>query len=664
MANDLPIARVRVVLVDTEGRERSGMLGGDRGRGPVRIGRAPENDLQVISPYVSRRHAELWGHSGGLLFRDLGSTSGSWFQGRRVTEMVLPIGETLHLGSPDGIPVRAEAAPAPANAGDTGERSASRTEVLRVADFTQSVYLGSLSDVNVSSTSRRKALGSRKNEERLRAIIALTSDLLEIKDGATLASCVLRRAMELLPVDRGMVLLTTRAGLVPSAWLERTGPEGSKLMDVSDSQELKERGELRRNDEAFQPIHTVIDRVHREGVGLLTLDALADHRLEGSQSLVLQSVRSILAAPIASAGTGHGVIYLDTRRGLRKDDDDALDWIVAAGRQAGLVMDTLGLVEQQRRMLESLIKGLAASIDARDGITAGHSARVAHYSLGIARAMELDTSEQNRIYYAALLHDYGKIGVDDAVLKKPASLTPEEYEHIRKHPRFTYDILSKIEFPPEFAELPMMAASHHERVDGKGYPFQLAGENIPLAGRIIAIADVYDALTQVRHYRTPMPIEEVLAHLEEGRSTRFDPGVLDAFFRYHKAELELRWRRKVQKRERSRGDGPELQPLSYREIPDDDPGPSTVEEHGPAFASAPPATKAVVEEVDRRYGPPDGTGRPTQPLRLQVPSTSRPALQTTPFGRSEPVTVTDGPDATQNSEDDGVATTPMGMRFR
>jgi hypothetical protein len=265
---------------------------------------------------------------------------------------------------------------------------------------------------------------------------------------------------------------------------------------------------------------------------------------------VLQSVRSILAAPLGSATKVHGVVYLDTHRPLRKDDEDALDWLVAAGRQAGVVMDTLELLDQQRRMLESLMKGLAASIDARDGITAGHSARVAHYSVGIAKAMGLSQDEQYRVYYAALLHDYGKIGIDDAVLRKPAALTEAEFEHIRKHPRFTYDILSKIEFPPQLADLPMMAATHHERVDGKGYPFGLAGEAIPLVGRIIAIADVYDALTQVRHYRKPMPMDEVLRHLEEGRGSRFDPRVLDGFLRYHESELGDRMERRSRKRER------------------------------------------------------------------------------------------------------------------
>jgi HD-GYP domain-containing protein (c-di-GMP phosphodiesterase class II) len=218
-----------------------------------------------------------------------------------------------------------------------------------------------------------------------------------------------------------------------------------------------------------------------------------------------------------------------------------------------MVAQKLELVAQQRAMFESMMKGLAASIDARDGLTAGHSARVAHYSQGIAGFMDLDEDALEAIHYSALLHDYGKIGVDDAVLKKPGRLNEEEYAHVRTHPRRTYDILSKIEFPEHLSGVPLMAASHHERMDGNGYPWGLEGEAIPVAGRIIAVADVYDSLTQKRHYRDPMPTKEVLEHLEEGRGDRFDPAVLDAFFRYHEEVLGPKERRKAAKKARLAG---------------------------------------------------------------------------------------------------------------
>jgi len=390
-------------------------------------------------------------------------------------------------------------------------------------------------------------------EERLRSLIALTNSLISIEKIDELAETLLSEVLSLLKVDRGMVLFEKDGKLEPCAWrmagkqptMSRSGRFMTLPVDDVFGEEPPPDEEPAKAP--FRPIKTVTDRVMREGVGLLSLDAGNDQRLETSKSLVLQAVRAIMAVPITSAKQVYGVIYLDTHRPLTKADEDSLDWLGAIGQQAGSIMDALTLAEEQRLLSESMMRGLAASIDARDGMTAGHSARVAHYSVGMARALDLDEDEQYRIYYAALLHDYGKIGVDDAVLRKPSSLTPEEYEHVKQHARFTFDILSKIDFPKKLRDLPLMAASHHERWDGKGYPWELAGEEIPIAGRIIAIADVYDSLTRKRHYREPMPAAEVIAYLEEASGTRFDPDVLNAFTRYHAEELadkELRWQRK------------------------------------------------------------------------------------------------------------------------
>jgi HD-GYP domain-containing protein (c-di-GMP phosphodiesterase class II)/pSer/pThr/pTyr-binding forkhead associated (FHA) protein len=544
---------IRIVLIDPEGQERTAVLQeGDVG--PITLGRAPENDIQVISPYVSRRHAQMWPHEDGLLYEDLASTSGSYIGGARIDKAVLEVGQGLRLGSPDGLPLRVE----DPNQDRVAPANMSRTEILRVADIQESLYLtGDGAGADDAASRREKNKGDSKMEARLRALISLTGQLLEISDRHTLADVLLERVFDLLPVDRGMILLVGKDGLEPIVWgvqgerdgiskPSRIGPLDLDGDGVPDTEQPFERPEL-----PFVPISTVTNRVFQDGVGLLSLDASSDQRLEGSKSVVLQAVRSIMCAPIASAKTVYGVVYVDTHRSLRKEDEDALDWLVAVTRQAGMVLENITMLEKQRGMLESTIRALAASIDARDGLTAGHSARVAHYSVGTAEALGLSEKERYTIYYAALLHDYGKIGVDDAVLKKPGRLTPEEYEHIKLHPKFTFDILSKIEFPPEMKDLALMAASHHERMDGEGYPWGLAGDEIPIAGRIMAIADVYDSLTRKRHYREPMPMDEVLAHLEEGRGPRFDPEVLDAFFRYHSSNLAQRERRRMEKRQRA-----------------------------------------------------------------------------------------------------------------
>ncbi|MFN0120945.1 MAG: HD domain-containing phosphohydrolase [Blastocatellia bacterium] len=225
----------------------------------------------------------------------------------------------------------------------------------------------------------------------------------------------------------------------------------------------------------------------------------------------------------------------------RNFSDDEADFILALGQQAGQALELSRLKEEKQRSFDSLIKALALALDARDELTAGHSARVANYSSAIARHMELSAREQKLIYYAALLHDYGKIGIRDEVLCKPSGLTPEEYEHIKQHPSFTFHILSRINFGEEMAGIPQIASSHHERPDGLGYPRGLRGEEIPLGSLIIAVADFFDALTAKRHYRQPMPTDEVIKIIEAGRDTQFDGIVIDAFKRYY--EMEYRPRR-------------------------------------------------------------------------------------------------------------------------
>ncbi len=552
---------LHAILIDPDGRERSATLTWPDGA--ITIGRAPENDIQVVSPYISRRHAEVRRHPDGAQFRDLRSTSGSYIAGRRITDVFLQPGDSVRLGSPDGIRLVVQEPGGPSLTAsrepqtaptDPAERPASaHTEVIQIAALNSSPYLTGLIKAPVTENlDHRSRDEADHTAERLVALIGLTQTLLSVDSKMELADKLLQSLMDLLPVERGMVLLHDGEALTPLRWLERgqNGGDGpsdavasmSMVIDILDEEEEAEP------DPPFQPIHTVTDRVFTEGIGLLTLDALSDQRLEGSKSVFLQSVRSILAAPINTGQEVVGVLYLDTRRPLRKNDGDALDFLMAVARQAGMVLRQLDLVERQKRMVESMMRALAASIDARDGMTAGHSARVAHYSVGIARCYGLGGQDLYAIYYAALLHDYGKIGVDDAVLRKPGRLTAEEYTHIQAHPKYSYDILNKIEFPPGLQDLPMMAATHHERMDGAGYPFGLAGEDIPIAGRIMAIADVYDSLTQKRHYRDPMPMEEVLAHLEEGRGDRFDPEALDAFFFYHDTELSLREARRAKKR--------------------------------------------------------------------------------------------------------------------
>ena len=218
-----------------------------------------------------------------------------------------------------------------------------------------------------------------------------------------------------------------------------------------------------------------------------------------------------------------------------KNDEDLL---VAIGGSASIALENAQLFEQQKQLykeqkelFESFINTLASSIDARDKITAGHSSRVKLYSMLLADQLELDDKTKELIEKAAILHDIGKIGIRDSVLQKEGKLTPEEYSHIQEHVKITHNILDNISMSSDFRIITEIACSHHEKYDGTGYYRHLKGEKIPFGGRILAVADVFDAITSRRHYRDKMPIKNVIDILIKDSGTHFDKNLVDEFLK-------------------------------------------------------------------------------------------------------------------------------------
>ena len=160
------------------------------------------------------------------------------------------------------------------------------------------------------------------------------------------------------------------------------------------------------------------------------------------------------------------------------------------------------LYRQQQEFLASVVLAMTSAIDAKDPYTCGHSDRVARFSVRLAKELGHDVDTLNRIYMGGLLHDIGKIGIDDAVLRKPGRLTDTEFEHIKMHPEFGYRILEDIK---QLKYILPMVLHHHEQWNGKGYPHGLKGEETPALARIMAVADAYDAMTSDRPYRKGMP---------------------------------------------------------------------------------------------------------------------------------------------------------------
>lgn len=242
--------------------------------------------------------------------------------------------------------------------------------------------------------------------------------------------------------------------------------------------------------------------------------------------------RSMLCVPLKNvSGESIGVVQaINKHVGLFSEDD--LATLEAVAGIVAISIENAMLFSDQERQFHSMLDVLAASIDAKDGLTAGHSTNVALHAVAIGRELGFSVGELDLLRVAAVLHDYGKIGVSDSVLKKEGRLSVEEFAEMKRHASLTEEILTRIHFTRKYRNVPLIAASHHERLDGSGYPRGLTAREIPFMAKILTVADVFEALTADRHYRKKMGTEEALAILDEGSGTRFDSHVIAALRRY------------------------------------------------------------------------------------------------------------------------------------
>jgi response regulator RpfG family c-di-GMP phosphodiesterase len=243
--------------------------------------------------------------------------------------------------------------------------------------------------------------------------------------------------------------------------------------------------------------------------------------------------------PLIVKGHVEGVLEIYHKLPL-DPDQEWLECLEALARQVAIAIDHAMLFDSMQRAhteltlaYDTTLEGWARALELRDKETEGHAQRVTTMTLRLAQAIGLSEAEQAHIRRGALLHDIGKMGIPDSILLKPGPLTEDEWRVMRKHPTYAYDLLAPIRFLRPALDIPHY---HHEKWDGSGYPHGLKGEAIPLAARIFAVIDVWDALRFDRPYRKGWPEEQVLAHIQAGSGTHFDPRVVAAFERLRAAE--------------------------------------------------------------------------------------------------------------------------------
>lgn len=243
-------------------------------------------------------------------------------------------------------------------------------------------------------------------------------------------------------------------------------------------------------------------------------------------------IRELVCVPIDGVKHPRGWLLAlnhrgDSQSGFCEFGSVEIQLLKSVGTILGIHNSNLKLYREQSELFGSAVQALTSAIDAKDQYTAGHSDRVAQFSVAIAQQMGLDESECNTLYLAGLLHDIGKIGIDDQVLNKPGELTPQEFAQIKLHPQFGYEILKGVR---QLDNVLPIVLHHHEAWNGTGYPHGLAGTAIPQMARIMAVADSFDAMSSNRPYREGMPDEKIDSVLRNGAGEQWDAEVVEAFF--------------------------------------------------------------------------------------------------------------------------------------
>lgn len=331
--------------------------------------------------------------------------------------------------------------------------------------------------------------------------------------------------------DRGMILLTNQDNTVLSfrtgfgytseqlnilknTWFHLNRPESKGLFVVS----FREQKPFLIND--INEIETT----------------LSPHSLEFAKKM---GTKSFICCPIIYEGKSLGVLAVDnikTKRPLVQSD---ISLLMGVAPEIGISIRNCMLLEAKERQFKSIIQVLAASIDARDPLTAGHSEKVTEYALGICRELDMTKEYEEILRIASLLHDYGKIGIQDSILLKQGKLDTEERKEMETHVEKTREILEQIHFEGNYKEIPDIAGSHHEKINGHGYPKGHKGEEISLGARIIAVADFFEAITSKRHYRDAMPFDIAFQLLnEEAAGKSYDKKIVDAFIKYYNKKLK------------------------------------------------------------------------------------------------------------------------------
>lgn len=471
--------------------------------GLLKIGRHPDNHVQLLNQGTSRFHAEVEEREGGYWLRDLQSKGGTYVAGRLVTEKRLDANDEIVVGDVTMCFRLLD------------ENGAVKKRSRTTVSFDlRNEEVGSMAEVAVEregehSTDELGALTKLYNMlYQANLLISSAAPPAEIYDD------ILKQLFTMVSADRGIIMVFDPASgeLVPIAAETRDPNETDSHVRVS---------------------RTIVNKAMEQRIALLTSDAMRDEKFASGASIFAQKIRSVICAPLLYKEEVLGVIYLDTKKATVAFDQEVVRLVTAIASSAALAIKNTTYVEELKAKSKEIqqsylhtINVIANAIEARDKYTLGHAWRVTRFGLAIAERLGWAAPQRRSLEMGGVLHDVGKVGIRDAILCKEARLSDDEYKLMKLHPEIGARILQDVPF---LSPAIPYARFHHERWDGRGYPQKLQGDEIPLEGRLLALADAFDAMNSNRVYRKALSKEDAIAEILRCSGSQFDPELAQVF---------------------------------------------------------------------------------------------------------------------------------------
>lgn len=461
----------------------------------LRAGRLASLEVVLDDSSVSRRHAEVRSTANGWRVRDMGSTNGTFLNGARLGpgEWPLRAHDIVRCGN---ITLVVDLL----REGKEDDDSSPHTpDNLLVEAFTNSweeAVVGVAFDRN----------SSPRPGEQLRALLRAGHHLVHLESEDDLLNTILNDAVSTLGAQRGAIVLAEGVN----------GPLRLRALATGHSQIASRHG--------FS--QNLAQRSFSRGESVLCSSVDEDPELAGARSIAEGTMASVLCVLLRTPRKKLGVLHLDRGPMQKPFSKDELHLADALAAHVSAGIESAQLLKRQKDLFYATVSMLAQSVELRDPYTFGHTQRVTEYSLLLGAQMQVSPEEAHTIKVGATLHDIGKIGIDDAILRKPGKLTAQEFDIMKSHTTKGAKIVEQL---ADLTPMVPIVRSHHERWDGGGYPDGTKGEDTPFLARIVSVADAFDAMTSDRPYRQGLPADVAFAEVEKQKGKQFDPDCANAF---------------------------------------------------------------------------------------------------------------------------------------